>query len=89
VTEAADGPEALECFVREPYRFSCVLLDVTLPTLDGLTVLERMREIRPDLPVVLSSGWTEEEISGRLGGRKGVRFLQKPYRAEALIEALQ
>jgi PAS domain S-box-containing protein len=89
VTEADDGPAAIEAFRQSPELFHAVLLDVTLPTLDGLTVLERIREIRSDIRVVVSSGWSEEEVAARIGGRPGVRFLQKPYRAEALVEILQ
>jgi CheY-like chemotaxis protein len=78
-----------QAFMQSPDLFHAVLLDVTLPTLDGLTVLERIREIRSDIRVVVSSGWSEEEVAARIGGRPGVRFLQKPYRAEALVEILQ
>jgi PAS domain S-box-containing protein len=89
VTEADDGPAAIEAFRQSPDLFHAVLLDVTLPTLDGLTVLEQIREIRGDIRIVVSSGWSEEEVAARIGGRHGVRFLQKPYRAEALVEILQ
>ncbi len=88
VVEAVDGPEAIVAFAAEPDAYRAVLLDVTLPTLDGLTVLERIREIRPDILVVMSSGWSEEEVAARIGGRTGVRFLQKPYSTGALVAAL-
>ena len=87
VGEADDGPVAITTFAADPDAWFGVLLDVTLPTLDGLTVLDQMTQIRPSLLVVLTSGWTEEEVSERVGGRHLVRFLQKPYRAESLAEA--
>jgi signal transduction histidine kinase/CheY-like chemotaxis protein len=89
VVEADDGPPAIEAFATDPAAFHAVVLDVTLPTLDGLTVLSRIREIRGDVPVVLSSGWSHEEVAARLNHSVGVRFLQKPYRAEALVDAVR
>jgi CheY-like chemotaxis protein len=61
-----------------------VLLDLTLPTLDGMTVLERIRDTSPEVSVVLSSGWAAEEVAERLIAYPEVQFLQKPYTAEAL-----
>ena len=87
VTEASDGPEAVEVFSAQPDRWTGVLLDVTLPNLDGVSVLERIRRVRPDIPIVMSSGWAAEEVAARLGGTSGVEFLPKPYRADALVHA--
>ncbi len=87
VAEACDGPEAIERFEAEPESFDGVLLDLTLPTLDGRVVLERIRAMRPDLPVVVCSGWAAEEVSARLGDVPGTTFLAKPYAADALVAA--
>jgi CheY-like chemotaxis protein len=89
VMEVADGPDAIDAFAAAPASFVGVLLDVTLPTLDGLTVLERIRCIRSDVPVVVSSGWSAEEVSERIARHEGVVFLAKPYRAEALAAAFR
>ncbi|MHB8959176.1 MAG: PAS domain-containing sensor histidine kinase [Candidatus Limnocylindrales bacterium] len=88
VEEAGDGPVALECFSADPDRFAGVLLDLTLPTVDGLTILRELRTIRPDVPVVLCSGWSAEEVADRLHRMPRIKFLQKPYQGNALVEAM-
>jgi signal transduction histidine kinase/CheY-like chemotaxis protein len=89
VAEVGDGPEAIDSFKQAPQAWHGVLLDVTLPTLDGVTVLERLRAVRPDIRVVVSSGWAAEEVIARLGHQPGVSFLQKPYAAAALVAAFR
>jgi len=66
-----------------------VLLDLMMPHQDGVATARQLRQIRPDLPIILSSGYTEEEAtrqfaSGDLGG-----FLQKPYTIKELVAALR
>ena len=88
VTEAGDGPEGLEWFGSEPDAFTAVLLDLTLPTLDGVSVLEGIRALRPEMPVVICSGWTASEVANRLRFDARTVFLQKPYRTQALLDAI-
>jgi CheY-like chemotaxis protein len=88
VVEAADGPEAIERFRAAPGSFEGVILDLTLPTIDGMTVLRDLRAVRPDLPVVLCSGWSADEVAGGLAAMPRTLFLQKPFGAQAMIEAL-
>ena len=65
-TRPADGPEGIERSPASRTRWTGVLLDLTLPTLDGMAVLAAMRELRPDIPAVICSGWAAEEVSERL-----------------------
>jgi CheY-like chemotaxis protein len=88
VEEAGDGPEAIERFTADPDAFAGVLLDLTLPTVDGLTILRELRAMRPDLPVVLCSGWSAEEVADRLHRLPRTKFLQKPYQGRELVEAM-
>ena len=55
VDATADGEEALEVFSRAPARYVGVLLDLTMPRMDGDACLREIRRIRPDVPVVLSA----------------------------------
>jgi PAS domain S-box-containing protein len=87
VDEAGDGPEALAAIESAPGAYAGVLLDLTLPSMDGVAVLDRIREIDPGLTVVLTSGWAQDEVIDRLGGRPGLAFLQKPYAAGELKAA--
>jgi two-component system cell cycle sensor histidine kinase/response regulator CckA len=88
VEEAGDGPEAIERFRSDPTAFDSILLDLTLPSLDGLAVMRELRSLRADLPVVLCSGWSADEVADGLRSLPRTVFLQKPYQGQALVEAL-
>ncbi|HVK19343.1 MAG TPA: ATP-binding protein [Fimbriiglobus sp.] len=77
VAEAAAGPEAVELFRADSGRFALVLLDLGLAGTDGRDVLTEVRKVRPDLPVVLTSG--SPEPAGLPFGPT-LLFLQKPFR---------
>src|SRR5688572_23094971 len=93
VITAADGRAALREFELHANEVRIVVLDVTMPDLSGDQVLESLRRIRPDVPVLLSSGYSEEEVLLRFSGTPRVSFLQKPYPFESfrthLMELLE
>jgi CheY-like chemotaxis protein len=60
-----------------------------MPRMDGLEALRLLREIRPDIPVVLTSGYGEQEIASRLAEQSFAGFIQKPYRLPALERTLR
>jgi signal transduction histidine kinase/CheY-like chemotaxis protein len=78
VRVAEDGVDAMAQFERDPDAIDAVLLDMTMPEMSGPEVFDRMRAVRPELPVVLMSGYHEDEIASRVGqGISG--FVQKPF----------
>ncbi|MCB9913769.1 MAG: response regulator [Planctomycetes bacterium] len=79
VVEARDGSEALDVFNAAPLRFDLALIDLTMPNMGGEECLRELRRVRPDLRVVLSSGYTEEEALHLRGEEESTGFLQKPY----------
>jgi len=83
---ACDGKAAVAEFASRPTDFDAVLLDLGMPVMNGEEALERIREIRPDVPVLLSSGYTETEATRRFQDRGLAGFLQKPYTASALAD---
>ena len=89
VDVASDGREGLAAFAARPDEFAAVLLDLTMPGMTGEEVLRRIREIRQDLPVVLSSGYTESEAVKRFENLGLAGFLQKPYTATALAKRIK
>jgi PAS domain S-box-containing protein len=89
VEEAADGPDGIAAFAGAPASWSAVLLDLTLPTLDGMAVLAAVRELRPGIPAVICSGWAAEEVAARLVGMERVVILEKPYPPAALVDAFR
>jgi two-component system cell cycle sensor histidine kinase/response regulator CckA len=86
--EAADGEEALALFRQGPDQIDCVLLDLTMPKLDGVATFRAMRTIRPDVPVILSSGYSEQDVARRFDGEGLTGFLQKPFRLKDLKSVL-
>jgi PAS domain S-box-containing protein len=86
---AGDGREGVERFRAHPDRFTAVLMDLTMPHLDGKQAFAELRRIRPNVRVVLMSGFNEEEAAGDLAGKKLAGFLQKPFEFDALIAVLR
>ncbi len=90
---ATDGVEGLEIFKRDPDKIIAVLLDLTMPRMDGEETLRCLRDINADIPVILMSGYSEADISSRFEGLKPKGFLQKPFQLAALeaklMEVLQ
>jgi DNA-binding response OmpR family regulator len=85
---ARDGDEALEKFRADPGAFGLVLLDLTMPRMSGEEVLVGLRSIRPNVRVVIITGYGEDAISeGEWDGIAG--FLQKPFSPDALRATLQ
>jgi DNA-binding response OmpR family regulator len=89
VLTAADGQEAVAVFREHSETVRAVLLDLTMPTMDGATTARELRKIRPDVRIVLSSGYTEEEATRHFTHRDLVGFLQKPYGLKDLIAAVR
>jgi len=89
VRQARNGREGLKIFEKHPGEFRAVLLDLTMPRLDGSAVLQRLHGLRPDLPVLLMSGYSEPDLPGRPGGLHPSAFIAKPFRGPDLIAALK
>ena len=81
---AADGEEAIRLCQASAQDFACVLLDLTMPNMDGVATFGEIKRLHPDLPVILCSGYTEQEINSRFSEHKPDDFLQKPYRPHEL-----
>ncbi len=88
IVTAGDGEEALNKLRRDPMAFDAVLLDLTMPKLDGEDTLMALRLIAPNLPVVLTSGYGEQAVVQRFVGRGLADFLPKPFLTEALVHAI-
>jgi len=88
VLEAGDGREALTVLEEHADSISLVLLDLTMPHLGGEETFMELRKIRDNLPVILMSGYSEEEVTSLFAGKGITGFLQKPFRIEKLQEIL-
>jgi DNA-binding NtrC family response regulator len=86
---ARDGREAIELFREVPQEIALVLLDLTMPYMNGEEVLREMQAIRPPVRVLLSSGFNEVEAVRRFTGKGLAGFIQKPYTSMALAEKIK
>jgi CheY-like chemotaxis protein len=89
VVLAANGQDCLDQFRAAPSRFVVVLLDLTMPHLNGEDALRELRSIRPDIPVLLMSGFTAENVRLGFDRVNPNGFLQKPFKPEDLRESLR
>jgi signal transduction histidine kinase/CheY-like chemotaxis protein len=89
VVTARDGVEALESFQLHRGEVVCVLLDLTMPRMDGRTALRRLRKQQADLPILLMSGYDSDQVSQRLLESGPTAFLNKPFQLDQLQNELQ
>ncbi len=89
VLTAADGRQAITLFRQHLDKIVCVLLDLTMPHMDGEEAFRELRRIRSDIRVILSSGYGEQEVTSRFAGKGLAGFIQKPYRSSALAAKLR
>jgi len=89
VATAADGPSAISLVTADPAAFDVILLDLSMPAMDGQETFTALRRIDPDLRVVLSSGYNEQEAVNRFAGKGLAGFVQKPYRLQDLVATLE
>ncbi|MCP3918381.1 MAG: response regulator [bacterium] len=86
---AKDGVQAIEVAGREHDRISLVLLDMTMPGLDGAETLIALRQIRADVPVLVTSGYNKQDAPRSARGEGATGFIKKPYRPRELIAAVR
>ncbi len=85
---ASDGIEAIELFQARSADVAAILLDLTMPRMHGLEAFKRLRAIRPGIPILVMSGYGEDEVSARFAGLNATGFVQKPFRAQDVIARL-
>ena len=88
VLVAADGFEAVEQVRLAGAQLSAVLLDLTMPRMDGAEAFLAMRELQPNLRVLLMSGFAEQQALARFAGLGLTGFLQKPFKPDHLRDQL-
>jgi PAS domain S-box-containing protein len=86
---ANDGVSALEAYREQLELINLVLLDLTMPVMNGEETLRRLQMLNPDVKVLLSSGYNEVEAVQRFAGKGLAGFIQKPYTAAGLAEKVR
>jgi DNA-binding NtrC family response regulator len=84
---AADGVEAVECFKANYQRIGVVVMDMTMPRMSGGAAAEIMHGLCPEVPLILSTGFSCDDTANELVGVAAT--LQKPYRINTLIETVR
>ena len=85
---ANDGREAVDIFKANP-DIDFVILDLTMPHMDGEQCFRELRQLKPDVKVLMSSGYNEQEVTQKFVGKGLAGFIQKPYKLSALKEAIR
>jgi two-component system cell cycle sensor histidine kinase/response regulator CckA len=89
VLTAVNGADGVTVFQEHPNEISAVLLDMTMPVMSGDETFRRLRAIHPEVRVILSSGYNEVEAVRRFTTKGLAGFIQKPYTAAQLAEAVK
>ena len=85
---ATDGESGVETYRRHRDVIDLVLMDLTMPVMDGREALKRLREIDPDLPVFICSGYSYEGVESGFAEVRPSGFLQKPFTMQTLQRIL-
>jgi PAS domain S-box-containing protein len=89
VLTAGDGREALELFQAHACTVSAVLLDLMMPVINGAEAADLIHALNPEVPIILTSGYTEQDAAERFQTRAPVTFIQKPYRPQDLVRVIK
>ncbi len=88
ILTASDGKEAMQLYKHRGNEIDLIILDLTMPHMDGEETFRQLRLINPDVKVILISGYSEQSVQDRFAG-KGLRgFLQKPFTSEKLAKVI-
>jgi PAS domain S-box-containing protein len=85
---ASDGEEAVSLLQKDAKSISAVLLDVMMPGMSGDETFRKLRMIRPDIPIIISSGYNEVHVMQYFEGSQVSAFIQKPYSSVQLVEKI-
>ncbi len=87
VLTAADGLEAVQVFQRHKDEIRLVVLDMTMPRMDGEACFGELRRLAPNVKIILTSGYSEQDVIARFKGLTS--FMQKPYTSAELLPRIR
>ena len=85
---AENGRAALEFFNLHSDEVCAAVLDIAMPELNGIDLCHALRAARPDLAVILTSGYDEDDSARELATHESVRFIEKPFDLNDLVDQL-
>ncbi|MBD3166687.1 PAS domain S-box protein [bacterium] len=89
VLYAEDGREAVDLYKNHGDSIACILLDLTMPHMNGVEAFANLHALNPDVKVLISSGFTEREAMSKFTSEGIGGFIQKPYKPMALLHRIQ
>ena len=89
VIKVSNGVEALERYQRNAADIDLVITDIVMPLMDGYKLFRELKRLAPGLPVFISSGLSEIDITARISFDEMAGFIKKPYTLAQLQQALK
>ena len=89
VDEAVNGEAAIKLVASSPNPFQVIVLDASMPGLDAHQTLRGLRELAPELPILLCSGYSRNDFAEELNRDAHLEFLAKPYRVRDLTGMIE
>ena len=89
VLAAPDGRAGVDLYRQRHADIGLIMLDLSMPGLNGEETFRELRLIDPQVRVLLSSGYSQDEVAARFVGQHEVGFIQKPYDAEQLVREVK
>lgn len=89
VVTSTSSPEALNLFQAEPCRFDLVITDYSMPHMTGIDLARKVHNIRPDIPIILTSAIVEESEVDRVGREVIRAFVPKPVSKLEMVTAIE
>ncbi len=89
VTAHNMSKDALKCFKESPYAFDLVITDMTMPEPSGDKLVIEIKKVRPELPVILCTGFSEKIANGRVSAVKPDKILMKPAGKDELLKSIR
>jgi len=89
VLTAADGERGVAVFEERRGDIALVILDLTMPRLSGAEAIQRLHAIDPEVPVLLTSGYAEDQVIDEYGVERFAGYLQKPYPPQVLVDVVR
>ena len=89
VVTAESGEEALDQFAAHQEAIGCVVLDLTMPGMDGKETFKRLRERAPQLPIIIASGLSADQVASQFQINPVTAVIQKPYQVADLSATIQ
>ncbi len=89
VTAMTSSLKALDLFKEDPHRYDLLLTDLIMPQLDGDKLVSEIIEIRPDMPVIITSGFTDTIVKDNFKQISNKAFIPKPFQPQELAKTVR